>query len=224
MWWRPSPENRFRRGKYMDWFACLDRDGNGVIDHGDLQSYGRRITEALSIDGDAMSMARLRAATSMLWTSLIGSMDESGEGTIQLDELVGAMITAEGQLRSRGEIPEWAKDYAMCLFRVLDVDGTETISLEEYRAYLAAIGSDADAADAEGHLRDGVRDRLHPGVRRAGLVGFGHHDGHIARHLGLIGLVGAELVGAQHQAKLSTIRTMTVGTGFAPVPASTAIR
>ena len=148
MWWRPSPENRFRRGKYMDWFACLDRDGNGVIDHGDLQSYGRRITEALSIDGDAMSMARLRAATSMLWTSLIGSMDESGEGTIQLDELVGAMITAEGQLRSRGEIPEWAKDYAMCLFRVLDVDGTETISLEEYRAYLAAIGSDADAADA----------------------------------------------------------------------------
>jgi len=159
MWWRPSPENRFRRGKYMDWFACLDRDGNGVLDHGDFKGYGRRITEQLPVEGDAMAMARLDVATSMLWTSLIGSMDESGEGTIQLDELVGAMITAEGQLRSRGEIPEWAKDYAMCLFRVLDVDGTESISLDEYRAYLTAIGSDADAAEAFATLdtnRDGV--------------------------------------------------------------------
>jgi len=148
MWWRPSPENRFRRGKYMDWFACLDRSGNGVLDHGDFEAYGARIGELLPIDGDAMAMARLKVATSMLWTSLVGSMDESGEGTIQLDELVGAMITAEGQLRSRGEIPDWAEDYAMGLFRVLDVDGTETISLDEYGAYLEAIGSDADAAEA----------------------------------------------------------------------------
>jgi len=148
MWWRPSPENRFRRGKYMDWFACLDRDGNGVLDHGDFESYGGRIAEQLPTEGDAMSMARLKVASSMLWTSLLGSMDESGEGTIQLDELVGAMITAEGQLRSRGVIPQWARDYVMCLFRVLDVDGTETISLQEYAAYLGAIGSDADAAKA----------------------------------------------------------------------------
>ncbi|MCB9596303.1 MAG: EF-hand domain-containing protein [Sandaracinaceae bacterium] len=147
MWWQPSPEKRFRRDKYADYFQCLDRNDNGVLDRSDFGAYAGAIAEILRLDAEDPSLSRLHEATRALWSTLAGTMDEDGDGVIRLEELVGALATAELEMTKSGAIPAWAADFVMAAFRVLDVDGDGTISLQEYAAYLEAMGSEADAEE-----------------------------------------------------------------------------
>ena len=86
MWWQPSPEKRFRRDKYADYFQCLDRNDNGVLDRSDFGAYAGAIAEILRLDAEDPSLSRLHEATRALWSTLAGTMDEDGDGPDELPE------------------------------------------------------------------------------------------------------------------------------------------
>ena len=151
-WWRASPQDGFRRAKYADYFACLDRNDTGALDPEDVATYPAAIAQRLGLSSDAPSLDRLREASDRFLGGLLATMDEDGNGSVSLDELLGAFETAAGELRRTGEIPGWAFEHALATFAVLDVDGDGAISADEYAAYLEAIGSDADAAAAFSRL------------------------------------------------------------------------
>lgn len=152
MWWRPSPERRFRRDKYADYFQCLDRNGNGRIDRNDLGHYASAVQEQLRLPGDSPELSRLRATTQALWASITGPMDGRGEGSVRFDELVGFFVDVHEHAQEGGELPRAAQDHVLATFAVLDRDGDGFIDADDYAVYLAAIGSDADAAEAFAHL------------------------------------------------------------------------
>lgn len=160
MWLPPSPEPRFRRDKYADYFYCLDRNANGRIDRNDLGHYASIVQERLNLPADSAELARLRAATQAMWACLTGSMDRRGEGDVRLDELVGFFVDVYNESLRRGELPRAARDHVLTTFAILDLDGDGKITEEEYRVYLEALGSHADPAaawrkidpDAAGHL------------------------------------------------------------------------
>lgn len=160
MWWRPSPERRFRRDKYADYFYCLDRNGNGRIDRNDLGHYSSIVQERLRLPADSPELLRLRATTQAMWACLTGSMDQRGEGNVRLDELVGFFVDVHNESRAGDELPRAAQDHVLTTFAVLDLDGDGKISEAEYRIYLEALGSGADPKlawarlepDASGHL------------------------------------------------------------------------
>ena len=152
MWWRPSPDKRFRRDKYADYFQCLDRNGNGRIDRNDLGHYASVMQERLELMADSEQISRLRATTQALWASLTGPMDARGEGSVRLDEMVGFFVAVHAESKDGGELPRAAKNHVLTTFAVLDLDGDGSIGADEYAAYLAALGSDADPSAAFAHL------------------------------------------------------------------------
>ncbi|MCB9596741.1 MAG: hypothetical protein H6719_28725 [Sandaracinaceae bacterium] len=152
MWWRPSPERRFRRDKYADYFQCLDRNGNGRIDRNDFGHYASVVQERLRLPSDSPKLARLRATTQALWASITGPMDGRGEGSVRFDELVGFFVDVHEQSQDGGELPRAAQDHVLATFAVLDMDGDGFIDVQDYDIYLSAIGSDSDANDAFAHL------------------------------------------------------------------------
>lgn len=152
MWWRPSPERRFRRDKYADYFQHLDRNDNGRIDRNDLGHYASAVKERLSLPGDSPRLSRLRATTQALWASITGPMDGRGEGSVRLDEMVGFFVAVHEQMHQGGELPRAAADHVLAAFAVLDLDDNGTIGPDEYATYLATIGSEADPAAAFARL------------------------------------------------------------------------
>ena len=147
-WWRPSPEKRFRRDKYADWFAHFDRNDNGVLDPSDFEAYAAATAEVLGLDPADASVERLRDATRSLWAAVVGPMDASGDGVVRLDELVGCFVTLEQQVAAGQALPSWARELVQALFAVLDVDETGDICLGEYRTYLRTLGAEADPAES----------------------------------------------------------------------------
>ncbi|HJL16460.1 MAG TPA: EF-hand domain-containing protein [Sandaracinaceae bacterium LLY-WYZ-13_1] len=162
MWWQPSPETRFRREKYADYFNCLDRNGNGVIDRNDFGAYASLVQERLRLPKDAPELSRLRATTQALWASLRGrpELDDEDDAearaprreadSLRLDELVGFFVWIESH--AEGELPRAARDHVLATFSVLDMDGDGSIGPEDYAVYLYAIGSEADPAAAFARL------------------------------------------------------------------------
>lgn len=151
MWWNSSPERRFRRAKYADYFARLDRNDNGVLEREDFATYVAAIADALSAAGSTPTdeaLDRLRTATTTFWTMLVATLDVDGDQAIDLGELVGAFSQAAIDAEHNGVVPPWAAEHAVATFRVLDVDGDGAIDHAEYDAYLSAIRSPADSAAA----------------------------------------------------------------------------
>ena len=152
MWWRPSPERRFRRDKYADYFQHLDRNEDGRIDRNDFGHYASVVKERLGLPADSPKLARLRATTQALWASLTGPADGRGGGSVRFDELVGFFVWVHEECQDGGELPRAAQDHVIATFAVLDMDGDGFIDVEDYGVYLAAIGADADPAEAFAHL------------------------------------------------------------------------
>lgn len=156
MQWSPSSEKRFRREKYADYFRCLDRNGNGVIDRNDLGAYASLVQERLRLPKDAPELSRLRATTQAVWASLNEPQDEEDETTtprrdatqVQLDELVEFFVRLESETTESGELPRAASNHVLAAFCVLDMDGDGFIGVEDYEVYLYAAGSEADARAA----------------------------------------------------------------------------
>lgn len=155
MWWNSSPERRFRRAKYADYFARLDRNENGTLEREDFATYVAAIADSLADVQSPPSEAaldRLRGATTAFWTMLVSTLDRDGNQAIDLDELVSAFAKAALDAEHNGVVPPWAAEHATATFHVLDVDGDGSVDLAEYAAYLSAIGSSADAAAAFSRL------------------------------------------------------------------------
>ncbi|MBX3273369.1 MAG: hypothetical protein KF729_24110 [Sandaracinaceae bacterium] len=152
MWWRPSPERRFRRDKYADYFQCIDRNGNGRIDRNDLGHYASVVKERLGLAGDSPELSRLRATTQALWASLTGPIEGSDADSVRFDELVGFFVELHERAQEDGALPRAARDHVLATFAVLDRDGDGLIDVDDYGVYLAAIGSDADPREAFAHL------------------------------------------------------------------------
>jgi Ca2+-binding EF-hand superfamily protein len=146
-----TEQERFRHAKYADWFECLDRNGNGRLDLGDLSLYVRSVVEALGWDTDDERFIGLLERVSVWWTEMAAKMDLDDNGSLSRDELLNFFDTASDVAARRG-VPHWAWHVVDAVFSALDIDGDGFLSPEEYRLYLEAIGSDADAAAAFARL------------------------------------------------------------------------
>lgn len=148
--WPDSDAKRFRRAKYADWFACFDRNGNGVLDRSDFAAYAGAITEQLGLidDDDQDALVRLHGASDALWTAVVTSMDPDGDGEVRLRDCVDRFATLADEVAYSGRVPKWAQDLVVATFEALDVDGDGAIRVGEYAAYLEAIGSDASPSAA----------------------------------------------------------------------------
>lgn len=147
MFYAYRPEDSFRRAKAIDYFRCLDRNGNGRLERDDLLVVVARIQELapqhLVADADA-----LQGAWTGLWDHLVALMDTDEDGVISEEEFTRFFHKASATALKAAEVPEWAVAHVHATLAALDLDGDGSVSLEEYTTYLRAIGSDAEPGHA----------------------------------------------------------------------------
>lgn len=150
MYWQNASEDRFRRAKFVDFFRCLDRDGNGVLEKVDFDLVVERL-KAYAPDASADWDAVLTAWHG-LWTHIQELMDVNRDDVITEQEFIGFYARAAQTSFDEADVPEWALKHIDATLKAMDLDGDGQISQAEYQAYLHAIGSEADPAPAFARL------------------------------------------------------------------------
>ncbi|MFD6952813.1 MULTISPECIES: EF-hand domain-containing protein [unclassified Nocardiopsis] len=123
-------------------FAALDSDDDAFVTWADYQRLVERYVHGYGLDPQERRAQAIRVSYQMLWQELLRHSGAEGE-RLEREEFVAAMRAASED-RSRFNA---AEGVAEAVFDLLDTDGDDRISREEFLRYANALG--AEAADAE---------------------------------------------------------------------------
>lgn len=130
--------SELRRRKQLNLFNVYDTNRDGRIDKEDVLDFARRLREIRSWSEGSAEDVELTGMFSEYWDYL-ARYDESGDGTVTADEW---MVMYE-------QFPkDEVRDWGSMLYSVLDADGDESITVEEYKQFFDAAGIGSDFADA----------------------------------------------------------------------------
>ncbi|WP_424216776.1 oxygenase MpaB family protein (plasmid) [Streptomyces sp. BI20] len=119
-----------RRARLEDFFArVLDQTGDGRVGPVDLQAKAHTVCWNLELD-DARE-DELYAAFETWWQRLRADADADGDGTVDREEFVRAMLG--GLDRDPGYLEEGLHVALRALFRAADTDGSGRLGPDEYR-------------------------------------------------------------------------------------------
>jgi len=152
--------SRLQKRKVVDLFYLLDQDRDGAVHWSDLDRIGSYVCLARGWSRDDDPARGLRTAHRLFWQSLLWSIGTTDEGGLRLDAWETHVE------RMHRAFQEGKRDVAArcadAWFQLLDADGDGVVGREDYRAWLLALGSSANADAAFDRLDaddDGVLDR-----------------------------------------------------------------
>lgn len=150
-----------RAARFDHFYTLLDLNRSGTLDRDDFMRLASRLRSARGWSEDDPGYSAIVAALDQFWTLMLLVVDEDDSGEVDRREFTAfEQLMAEQTAEFAGQVPPWVLDVFTAVFTALDTDGDGQISIEEYRLWLDAIGSDADAdavfpmldLDGSGHL------------------------------------------------------------------------
>ncbi|MGW4892943.1 oxygenase MpaB family protein [Kitasatospora sp. NPDC004240] len=148
---RPLPQPRAadsRRARLETFFhQVLDQTGDGRVDTADLQAMVHTVCWQLELPAEREDV--LYAAFETWWRQLRPAMDADGDGTVDCEEFVSAMLA--GLDRDPAYLDLGLTPAVRALFRAADTDGSGHLCADEYRVLFG--GSRVHPAE----LNDGFR-------------------------------------------------------------------
>ncbi|MFC0038094.1 EF-hand domain-containing protein [Actinomadura rayongensis] len=123
----------FVLAKFEAAFRWLDADGDGAFTEADHVQMGRRAASALGHEPGGAAEQDMIDAYVNIWRRLHAPLDADGDGRLARDEFITACtaLTRDADLarRTLGELAD-------AVLAVADRDGSGTISLPEYTAFI----------------------------------------------------------------------------------------
>ncbi len=131
-------------------FLAFDRNHTGALDWEDFHHAAEVIRDERLYHDDHPRYVALLGAMREWWDELSRRVDRDGDGRVTAAEWTQFFASLADEVRALGRAPLWALGFLQALFAVLDADGGDSITAEEYGLWLRAVGSphDADAAFA----------------------------------------------------------------------------
>lgn len=151
------PLTSFQKQKIRRLFAVLDVNRDGRVDRDD---FIHRVEALARLRGWTRESPEYESNLHFVleeWAAVRDSADLDESGAVGPDEF---LRYAEIFLDDPDAVHAYARGDVQLMFDAMDADGDGAITLDEYRAYLAACGVDASAAEVFfGHAdldRDGA--------------------------------------------------------------------
>ncbi|GAA3975019.1 calcium binding protein CalD [Actinomadura viridis] len=125
------------------WFGLVDVDGDGAIEHADLQALARRIAERLGNDMSSAQGRQIKRAYERAWETIAEALDADHDQRISRAEFVSFI---EGH--AAGEAADTLlRPIAEAEFAAADTDGDGLLSRADYIKLLKASGLSAEDAE-----------------------------------------------------------------------------
>ncbi|MGW6413030.1 EF-hand domain-containing protein [Streptomyces vinaceus] len=127
-------------------FALYDTDGNGRLDHNDVELMVARILAGSNVPADSPKAATVRADYDAWWKALLDHVDANGDGIITQDEFRAAMT---GLSPDDPAIKTTARKAVDAAFTAMDSDDDDEIPVAALIAMFTRGGvREEDAAEA----------------------------------------------------------------------------
>ena len=139
----------FTRRKFSYAFACLDQNGNGILEPGDLFRVAESVRQMLGWSHDEARFQQLHVRMADFWEILEQRTRTVSSGSADLDGFLEFHGELAAEMRaSGGQAPAWVLQWVEALLRVLDLNEDGFLSEEEFSNFLYAMGSRMSPAAA----------------------------------------------------------------------------
>lgn len=132
-------------------FAHVDVDRNGYADEADALALGDQVIAEYGYTEGSPDAERVRSSFRGLWQSIADGMDTDGDGRVTSEEFVAGMRRVLADERGYDKFFQAAVDPVLDL---ADRDRDGVVSLEEWRKFQAAYGTQPADADVIFELLD----------------------------------------------------------------------
>ncbi|NES83013.1 MAG: hypothetical protein F6K10_17290 [Moorea sp. SIO2B7] len=115
-------------------FYKYDQSKNGSLEKEDLLIIAKRIAASFAFKEDDSKYQEILKTYSQVWDYYLAEADQDGDGKVSLIDFFEVRDKmASSQVKQNQDINK-------LMFDCLDVDGSGTISFQEYKVYLNALG------------------------------------------------------------------------------------
>lgn len=135
-------------------FAQMDVDGNGFVEHADVQALGSRLIVGFGEGPGSVKGRDVLDTFNGIWDALVDSMDADRDGRLSPEEYREGM---DGSFISGPRYDPVFQPAAEAVMRLCDTDGDGVLSRDEFARFHAAFGTGAadsqaafDALDRDG--------------------------------------------------------------------------
>jgi Ca2+-binding EF-hand superfamily protein len=131
-------------------FRLWDNDGDGDVDKADWESEANEILSNLDVDPASPKGSAVKDSYSQMWEYLAGAAGVGTDGALDLDAFK-AVVEAEMLKDGNAGFANVLRPTITAIVQVLDVNGDNQISPNEFTGWLKAVGvpdTDADSAFA----------------------------------------------------------------------------
>jgi Ca2+-binding EF-hand superfamily protein len=132
-----------QKHQLIQMFKVLDSDGSGVVTKEDFE---QKIQAVAAVGNRQPGSAEYKAVEDCYmkqWNSLKQYADKNDDGQVTEEEWLS---WAEASVSDSGTFETLVKDTARAIFDVMDLDGSGTVSFEEYKKVNAIYGVDEATA------------------------------------------------------------------------------
>lgn len=135
--------------KYTRLFQVRDVDKNGVVEHLDYEQLGWNLAEAGGWLPGSIEYEDVLNKSLRMWTTFWKPADYNDDGQVTLTEFLEAATKLVQRIAEGDEEAiDVLKAKNETLFKVLDADGDEKITAEEYKLYFKCCALEDDLAEA----------------------------------------------------------------------------
>lgn len=140
--------SEFRKKKLTHIFNCYDFDGDGYIELEDdfLRYLGVLVDEGF-VKADSDKFKEMRSETIALWNDIREKADQNRDERVSLDEWLAWQDDLSEKVEAGATFP--FEQYFATQFSILDVDGSGSVSVDEYKLALRMYGVEMAAGEAE---------------------------------------------------------------------------
>jgi Ca2+-binding EF-hand superfamily protein len=124
-------------------FKLLDTDGSGVVTKSDFEEKVRAVASVGNREPGTPEYDRVESCYTNQWNSLKSAADTNDDGEVTQEEW---LAWAEKAVSDSGTFEKLVKETASAIFDVMDLDGSGTVSFEEYKKVNEIHGLDEATA------------------------------------------------------------------------------
>ncbi len=132
----------FQQRKAALAFYRYDQTGDGLIREEDIDLIGERVAQSLSLEQGTDRYDRVVKGMHRIWDAYFATSAKEGNGAVTLQQ----NLTMVEAFLAHPNAWQMAQDVNQPIFEALDLTGDGTISLDEYSAFVTALGATKEEA------------------------------------------------------------------------------